>query len=123
MIRPRSTFRNTSRATGGRTGERTGPQADTILTAPALVRPALIIPALIIPALIIPALLVLLLVIPVLAGLFGALLPAAGYFPALGGDTPSLQPARDFLATPGLGRAVGLTLFIGIGTTALAAEA
>lgn len=57
---------------------------------------------------------------PMAAGLLGALLPAAGYFPALGSDTLSLAPARDFLATPGLLRAVELTLFIGIGTTALA---
>ena len=104
-----------SRATGERTGERTGPQAGSILTAPWLARPALTVPVLLILLLVIPVL-----VIPVLAGLFGALLPAAGYFPALGGDTLSLQPARDFLATPGLGRAIGLTLFIGIGTTALA---
>ena len=90
-----------SRATGERTGERTGPQAGSILTAPWLARPALTVPVLLILLLVIPAL-----VIPVLAGLFGALLPAAGYFPALGGDALSLQPARDFLATPGLGRAI-----------------
>ena len=60
------------------------------------------------------------LVAPVLAGLVGALLPAAGFFPALGGTALSLEPARDFLATPGLARAIGLTLFIGIGTTLLA---
>ena len=40
------------------------------------------------------------LVAPVLAGLVGALLPAAGFFPALGGTALSLEPARDFLATP-----------------------
>ncbi len=60
------------------------------------------------------------LVAPVLAGLLGAVLPAVGYFPALGGEALSLQPAREFLATPGLWRAICLTLFIGIGTTALA---
>ena len=62
----------------------------------------------------------LVLVVPVLAGFLGAILPAMGYFPAVGGDRFSLQPARDFLATPGLARAIGLTLFIGIGTTLLA---
>jgi len=60
------------------------------------------------------------LVLPVLAGFLGALLPAAGYFPALGGNALSLQPARDFLATPGLVRAIWLTLSIGVGTTCLA---
>ena len=68
----------------------------------------------------IPLVLVMPVLAGVLAGVLGALLPAMGYFPALGGDMLSWQPARDFLATPGLRRAVGLTLFIGIGTTLLA---
>ena len=50
------------------------------------------------------------LVAPVLAGLLGALLPAMGYFPTLGGDRLSLQPAREFIATPGLARAVGICI-------------
>ena len=41
---------------------------------------------------------------PVAAGLFGTLLPAAGYVPALGGETVSLAPLRMFLAQPGIGR-------------------
>ena len=68
----------------------------------------------------IQVLIAIVLVVPVAAGLLGALLPAAGYFPALGSDTLSLEPARDFFATPGLARAIELTLFIGIGTTVLA---
>ncbi|MGC6454144.1 MAG: ABC transporter permease [Candidatus Puniceispirillaceae bacterium] len=60
------------------------------------------------------------LVLPILAGLAGAIMPATGVFPALGGDSISLQPAQDFLATPGLGRSVWLTISIGVGTTCLA---
>ena len=60
------------------------------------------------------------LVLPILAGLAGAVMPATGVFPALGGDSISLQPAQDFLATPGLGRSIWLTISIGVGTTCLA---
>ena len=40
--------------------------------------------------------------IAVAAGLLFVLLPAFGYFPALGGDAFSLQPWRDLIAHPGL---------------------
>jgi putative thiamine transport system permease protein len=40
--------------------------------------------------------------IAIAAGLVFVLLPAFGYFPALGGDAFSLQPWRDLLAHPGL---------------------
>ena len=40
--------------------------------------------------------------LPVLLGLIGIILPASGYFPALGKTNFSLDAARDFLATPGL---------------------
>ncbi|MDW3204153.1 MAG: ABC transporter permease subunit [Alphaproteobacteria bacterium] len=39
---------------------------------------------------------------PVAAGLFGTLLPAFGYLPALGGDTVSLAAWRDLAAYPGV---------------------
>mgnify|MGYP006872298902 CR=1 FL=1 len=41
--------------------------------------------------------------LPILLGLFGVILPAAGYFPALGKTNISIDAARDFLAPPGLG--------------------
>ncbi|MDX1540714.1 MAG: ABC transporter permease, partial [Geminicoccaceae bacterium] len=54
---------------------------------------------------------------PVLIGVIGTLLPAFGYLPVLGGDSFSLQPWRDFLATPGLDGALRLTLVSGVGAT------
>lgn len=63
------------------------------------------------------------------AGLVFVLLPAFGYFPALGGTTPSLQPWRDLLAYPGLASAARATLIsalvampiaLGLATLALA---
>jgi putative thiamine transport system permease protein len=44
------------------------------------------------------------------AGLLFVLLPAFGYFPALGGTAISLQPWRDLLAYPGLASAARATL-------------
>jgi putative thiamine transport system permease protein len=44
------------------------------------------------------------------AGLLFVLLPAFGYFPALGGTIVSLQPWRDLLAYPGLVSATRATL-------------
>ncbi|MGH6891564.1 MAG: ABC transporter permease [Dongiaceae bacterium] len=46
----------------------------------------------------------------VFAGLAFVVLPALGYFPALGGLTPSLQPWRDLFAYPGLLSAARATL-------------
>jgi putative thiamine transport system permease protein len=46
----------------------------------------------------------------VAAGLLFVLLPAFGYFPALGGTAVSLQPWRDLLAYPGLASAMRATL-------------
>lgn len=57
--------------------------------------------------------------IPVIAGLLGTLLPAFGLLPALGGQTPSLEPWRVLLAQPGLWASVRLTLVTGLGATAL----
>ena len=48
--------------------------------------------------------------IAVAAGLLFVLLPAFGYFPALGGTIASLQPWRDLLAYPGLASAARATL-------------
>lgn len=48
--------------------------------------------------------------IAILAGLVFVLLPAFGYFPALGGATLSLQPWRDLIAYPGLVSAARATL-------------
>jgi len=57
--------------------------------------------------------------LPVLAGLAGTLMPAFGHFPALGAQGWSLDPWRRLLAEPGLGVSVRLTLVSGLGATAL----
>ena len=67
-----------------------------------------------------PAAALLLLIGPAAAGLAGALLPAFGYFPALGGGTFSLEPFRDLIAMPGLGRSVLLSLGNGLAATLIA---
>lgn len=64
-----------------------------------------------------PAITLILFLGPVAAGLLGTLLPAFGYLPSLGGTTLSLDPWRDLLATPGIGRALLLTLLSGFGAT------
>lgn len=56
---------------------------------------------------------------PILAGLAGVLLPAFGVLPALGGAGPSLDPWRELLERPGLGRSMLLSLACGLVTTAL----
>ena len=66
-----------------------------------------------------PRLVVALMALPVAAGLAGAMLPAFGYFPALGGMAFSLDPWRDLLAWPGLAKAVRLSLVTGLGATLL----
>lgn len=57
---------------------------------------------------------------PVVVGLLGTLLPAFGWLPALGETRPSLHPWQRLLDTPGLGRAVMVTLISGLGGTLLA---
>ena len=52
--------------------------------------------------------------LPVLLGLIGIILPASGYFPALGQTGFSNDAARHFLATPGLGLASWLSLKTGL---------
>ncbi len=66
-----------------------------------------------------PAAAFLVLIGPVLAGLAGAVVPALGYLPVLGGDALSLEPFRDLLAMPGLARSCLLSLCAGLVTTAV----
>ncbi|MBC8131078.1 MAG: ABC transporter permease, partial [Rhizobiaceae bacterium] len=68
---------------------------------------------------ILPLLLALLIAAPVAVGLAGAILPAFGYLPALGGTVVSLQPFRDLLAVPGLLTSAALGLVSGLATTLL----
>ena len=57
---------------------------------------------------------------PTAAGLAGTVLPAFGWLPAIGREELSLDPWRELWATPGLGRAVLLSLASGLGSTLLA---
>lgn len=65
----------------------------------------------------VPALTLGLFLLPIGAGLFGTLLPAFGWLPALGGERLGLEPWRALFAQPGLGRAVLVSLVSGIGAT------
>lgn len=56
---------------------------------------------------------------PVVAGLWGTLLPAFGHLPAAGLTGPSLDPFRDLFAWAGLPRAVLLSLSTGILATSI----
>lgn len=71
----------------------------------------------------VPVIVPVLLALPVLLGLVGALLPAFGYFPALGGTGLSLQPFRDLLAVPGLWTSVALSFAAGLLTTLISLAA
>ncbi|MBL4890666.1 MAG: ABC transporter permease subunit [Rhizobiaceae bacterium] len=64
-----------------------------------------------------PTLALLVLLGPVFFGLLATIIPAFGYFPALGGDTFSFEPARQLLGEPGLSRSVMVSLWTGLGTT------
>ena len=66
-----------------------------------------------------PALVVLLLAGPITAGLAGTLIPAFGYFPALGGNHFNLDGFRMLFAEPGIWMSVFLSLFTGIAATVL----
>ncbi len=59
----------------------------------------------------------------VIAGLAGTLLPAFGWLPALGGEAFSLEPWRQLIAVPGLGRSVALSLWTGVAATGLSLAA
>lgn len=67
----------------------------------------------------VPLAALLLLIAPVAAGLAGAVLPAFGYMPALGGTALTVTPFADLAAMPGIGRSTLLSLGIGVATTAL----
>lgn len=56
---------------------------------------------------------------PVLAGLLGTLAPALGYMPALGGTGIGLTAFEQLFGWPGLPRAVGLSLGVGLAATAV----
>lgn len=60
---------------------------------------------------------------PLAAGLLGTIVPAFGYFPALGGDSASFAPWRALLHSPGLGSAVRVSLVVGFGATIVALAA
>jgi putative thiamine transport system permease protein len=60
-----------------------------------------------------------LILIPIITGLIGAILPALGYLPPLGGVGFSLDPALAFAALPGIDRSIALSLFSGILATAI----
>jgi putative thiamine transport system permease protein len=58
-------------------------------------------------------------VLPVLLGLIGIVVPASGYFPALGKTSFSTDPAHDFLTTPGLWLSSWLSLKTGLVATGI----
>lgn len=66
-----------------------------------------------------PAMTLLLFLGPVGAGLVGAVMPAFGYLPALGGDDPSLDPWRRLAAYPGTIGAVGMSFWTGLAAATL----
>ncbi|WP_372603148.1 ABC transporter permease [Actibacterium sp.] len=66
-----------------------------------------------------PVLTVLLLTLPVLAGLAGMVVPAFGYFPAIGAEHTSLAAFRALLDWPGFGPALRLSATTGIAATLL----
>lgn len=55
--------------------------------------------------------------LPVIAGLVGAILPAFHYLPSLGATEPSLEGWRRLTTYPGIGDAVAFTLLTGISAT------
>ena len=57
--------------------------------------------------------------LPIFVGVSGVLLPAAGYFPALGFNQFSFQPAMSFITAPGLGASIWLALKTGLIATIL----
>ena len=67
----------------------------------------------------VPLAALLLLIAPVAAGLAGALLPAFGYMPTLGGTILTTAPFADLAAMPGVRRSALLSLFSGLAATAI----
>ena len=66
-----------------------------------------------------PAFALLILVVPVLFGLVGTLLPAFGYLPALGGDHLSLSAFDALWAQPGTWHSARQAFVIGLASTAI----
>ena len=64
--------------------------------------------------------LILMLSVPVIAGTFGAVFPAMGYFPAIGETQFGLHVFATLFDTPALWQMVGLSLFTGLLSTLLA---
>ena len=60
-----------------------------------------------------------LIIVPILLGLIGAILPAFGYFPPLGGMGLSLAPFQDLARLPGLWQSIWLSLFTGLIATVI----
>jgi putative thiamine transport system permease protein len=67
----------------------------------------------------VPLLTLVVMIGPVLAGVWGTFLPAFGHLPGAGLTGPSLEAFRALLAWPGLGQAVWLSVSTGILATAL----
>lgn len=67
-----------------------------------------------------PPFTLLLFLVPLGAGLAGTVLPAFGYFPAVGGDHLTLSAWHDLLGAPGFGRSLFVTIVVGVGATAAA---
>ena len=66
-----------------------------------------------------PTLALLVLLGPVFFGLLATIIPAFGYFPALGGETLTLDPIRNLLSEPGIYRSSMISLWTGLGTTVI----
>ena len=62
-----------------------------------------------------------LIIMPISIGMIGAILPAIGVFPPLGGKTLSAGPFLEFTNLPGIGHSISLGLFSGLLATALSA--
>ncbi len=60
-----------------------------------------------------------LLVVPILCGFAGTLLPALGYLPALGGETFTVRHFSELFAQPGIVRSCAVSLAAGIATAAI----
>ena len=69
---------------------------------------------------VVPALTLVAMLGPVLAGLYGTVLPAFGHLPAAGLTGPNLDAFRALLAWPGLPRSATLSLTAGLATTTVA---
>ena len=69
---------------------------------------------------VLPAITLLVMLGPVIAGLYGTVLPAFGHLPAAGLTGPTLSPFYDLFDWAGLPRAVMLSVGVGVCATALA---